>query len=373
MAEQQPLLARPRFFSTVLALIGIAQTAGGVIAGIVGLVGKLGDIGTSVTSFLSSFGVSATSFGALSWIAIIAVAVTTAVVIIVWAWQSYNALCGQPPFGALACVTGVINSVTPGFSQWYSGVVGFASNQPQIDVVVKSAYWSWITFKSPPTVLCAACTNCPPSVAGAASIAGGTPGCSPLLVCVYHDPEVCGAAQNSAIGATVGAALGAVGGTIAAIAIMGAVGCGLTAVFSWICLIILAIVLIIVILIVVLAALIGSAIGAAAARGGFVGTITTPGGQTAITAGTATLVAGTYVSVVGNLAQLAAASGANALWFVGWVPNANGMTVDDATAANNSGTTAIGMSTGKPPFCFTDPDANIPASMDICPAPPPMP
>jgi hypothetical protein len=349
----------PTLWSTLLMFIGIGEGVGAVIAGI----GKfVGWIGSGISS--------GATIGGWALVAIIAVAVTTAVFISVWAWQSYSALCGMPPVGKFGCVTGVINAVTAGFSQWYSDIVGFANNQPQIDVVVKSDYWPTVTLNNPPLILCAPCTNCPAAVAVPAVIAGGTPGCSPVLTCYYHDSEVCGAAKGAAIGATVGAALGAVGGIIAAAFAMGALGCGFTAVFSWICLIILLVVLLIVILIVVLAALIGSALGTMAGRGGAVGTITPGGGAVpTVTAGSSTLVSGAYVTVVGNLVQSGAALGANALWFAGWIPNANGTTVDDATTTNNSGTMVLGMSTGMAPFCFTDPDTNIPANMDSCPVP----
>jgi hypothetical protein len=93
-----------------------------------------------------------------------------------------------------------------------------------------------------------------------------------------------------------------------------------------------------------------------------------PTGGTGSTAGTV-LVPGTYVSVVGNMVRASQSLGANAIWFAGWIPNANGISVDDLTTTNGNGTTVLGMSRGMAPFCYTDPDFKIPASMDVCPAP----
>lgn len=352
----------PSFWATVLAVVG-------VISIIVGVATKVTGIVEGITGFVIAaakvLGIYASANGALAIAAIIAVALTTAVLISWWAWDSYKRLCDPPPFGKFACVSGVINAITPGFSQWYSELVGFAGNQPQIDVVVKSDYWPIVALNNPnpPFVWCAGCANCPPAVAGPAASAGGTPGCSPELPCFYHNRQVCQAAFGSAIGATVGAALGAVGATIAAVAAMGALGCSIGGPFAWICWIILAVVLIVVILIVVVAALIGSVLGTQA------GKASAGGGSAPTTSSGTVLAAGAYVSVLGNLVQVGSAMGANALWFAGWIPNTNGTTVDDATATNNSGTTVLGTSVGMAPFCYTDPDTNIPASVDICPVP----
>jgi hypothetical protein len=78
---------------------------------------------------------------------------------------------------------------------------------------------------------------------------------------------------------------------------------------------------------------------------------------------------GVYVSIMGNLAAAPQASGANSIWFAGWVPNNATHKVDDDSASNSNGTSILGHSSGTPPFCFTDPDASITPAMDVCPAP----
>jgi len=353
---------------TLLAvLMGIWAVAAAIIAGIMGVAGFLEKFAPAIAAGVSWtvtwLGGSISLAGAAALALIIAVAIATAVLIIVWAWQSYSALCGSPPVGKFECISGVINAITPGFSAWYSQAVGFAGNQPRIDVVVKSNYWPIITLNNPPFVWCARCTNCPPAAAGGATIAGGSPGCSPELSCYYHNKQVCSAALGAAIGATVGAVIGAGLAVVGAVAAMSAAGCAITGPFVLFCWIILAIILIVVIIVVVAVALIGAAIGTQAGKAAAGGSATPPA-----VAGAA-LAAGAYVTVVGNLVQAGPSMGANAIWFAGWIPNANGASVDDATLSNGNGTTVLGMSLGMVPFCFTDPDTNILASMDICPVP----
>jgi hypothetical protein len=341
------------------------MTVGQIVSGVIGFAGIAETIGGGVASAITAVsGLTFTAGAAFSFVAIIAAAVLTAVLIMVWAWQSYSAICGSPPFGRFVCVTGVINTVTPGFSQWYSQIVGFAGNQPQIDVVVKSDYWPTVTMDNPPFLWCAGCANCPPFVAGPAGLAGGTPPCSPELPCYYHNNQVCGAALGASIGATVGAAVGAALGIIGGIVAMAATGCLAAAVFAWICWIILLIIVIIVIIVVVVVALVGALVGTQVGKWAAGGS---PGPTAA--AGVA-LVPGTYVNVVGNMVQANQSLGSNALWFAGWIPNANGTSVDDVTATNGNGTTVLGMSTGTAPFCFTDPDGAIPDTMDRCFPPP---
>jgi hypothetical protein len=353
---------QPSIWSTILALVGGAAAVGGVIASIVKLVPL---VAAAIIKLVGIFGTTLSSAGGAAVFGIAAAAAATATLIILWAWNSLGALCGTPPVGKLACVSGVINSVTAGFSDWYSEIVAFAGNQPGIDVVVKSVFWpTVVTTNNPPMVWCAPCSNCPASVVPPAiAAAGGGPGCSPMLICFYHNSQVCSAATGAAVGATVGAALGAIGGTIAGIAAMGALGCSLGGPFAPICWLILAIVILLVVAVVVAVALIGSAIGSQSGKAAAGGSSGPP------QASGVSLTVGTFVSVVGNLVVAQAALSANALWFTGWIPNANGQTVDDETATNNNGTTTYGMSSGTAPFCFTDPDDpvhGIPASEDVC-------
>jgi hypothetical protein len=346
---------------------------GPVVTGIFGVASKVAGIDlaamTAPGSFLASigayFGVS--GFGILAAAAIIVTALFAAGSIGTWAYNSHNALCGVPKVGEKQCITGVINSVEAAFHYSYSRLVGFQNNQPRIDVVVKSIYWSVIIEKNPSMVWCAGCANCPPGsgIATPADILDPNSTCSPIMPCYYHNNQVCSASAGATQGAAIGAALGAIGGIILAIWLFGLMGCSFTAVFSWICIIVLAVVCLVVVAVVAIAALIGSTIGTS------VGTATA-GGSPAPMAGNVTLTPGAYVTVIGNMIQMPQSLGANVLWFAGWLPDVNGQTVDDLTASTSNGTTVLGMSTGLPPFCFTDPDGAITASLDVCPVPPPL-
>lgn len=361
---RQTVSQPPTLWATLLLLGGIGTTIGQVISGIIGFTGMVEAIGGAVAGFINALGGGVTVFAGFTYFAIIAAALLTATLIIVWAWQSHSALCGAPPFGRFACVTGVIDAVSAGFSQWYSEVIGFTGNQPRIDVVVKSDYWPTVTLDSPSFLWCAGCANCPPSVAGPAGLAGGTPPCSPELPCFFHNRQVCGASLGSSIGATVGAAVGAALAAIGGIIAMAATGCLAAATFAWVCWLILLLIVVIVIVVVALSALITAMVGTQvgkAAAGGSSG----PTGPAGVA-----LTPGTYVSVTGNMVQANASLGSNALWFAGWIPNANGTTVDDVTATNGNGTTVLGPSPGTAPFCYTDPDAAIPDAMDSCILPP---
>ncbi len=353
----------PTFFAT-------AALDYGIVAGIIGVIKVFNDAATGTQAALSSnifaniasaLGLSVNGLTAL--LAIVSVAAVTAALIIQWAWQSYSALCGPPPLGKNACVSGVVNAVQAGFTYWYSEVVGFQNNQPRADVVIRSRYWPYTELNNAPMVWCATCENCPPSVAGPS--VGGSPGCSPIMPCYYHNAQVCSAAKGAAIGATIGAVVAAIGSVIAAIAIMAAAACSLTVAFAPICWAILLAILGGIILTVALVAAIGSAIGTQ------IGKAVAGGTSTPTTSGGSAIAAGAFVTIVGNLVSHAQSLGANAIWFAGWIPNANG-TVNDLTASNGNGTMVLGMAVGKaPPFCYTDLEADFPVGMDICPLPTP--
>ena len=143
---------------------------------------------------------------------------------------------------------------------------------------------------------------------------------------------------------------------------MGALGCGITGPLVLICWLVLLVAIVVAIVITAVVALIG-AIG-----GSLIGQAAS-GGATAPSSGGTVLSPGVYVSIMGNLAAAPQADGANSIWFAGWVPNAATHNVDDDSASNNNGTSILGHSSGTPPFCFTDPDANITPAMDVCPPP----
>ena len=290
--------------------------------------------------------------------AIVIAALITAAVMIYWAWKSWSNLCGAPSFGTLACISGVVNSVAPAFSTPHSVLFGFTGNHPRADVVVKSIYWAFVTQGNPSFILCAPCDNCSTS----AQPSDPSNGCSPEIPCFYHSTKVCGAAFGGALGATIGAAIGAALGIIAGIALMGALGCGITGPLVLACWLVLLLAIVVAIaitaVVVLIGAVAGSGIGQAAS-----------GGSSVPTSGGMALTLGTYVSITGNLAAAPQANGANSIWFAGWVPNGSTHKVDDDSASNSNGTSILGHSSGTPPFCFTDPDANITPAMDLCPAP----
>jgi hypothetical protein len=288
------------------------------------------------------------------WAAIIIAAAVTAAIMITWAWTNYAQICSSPAFGTKTCITGVVNAVSPAFGSLHSQLFAFTGSQPRADVVVKSIYWPVVTLNSPSYIPCAPCDNCPASVLPASTING----CSPEIPCFYHSSKVCTAAEAAAIGATVGAAIGAVLGVIAAIALMSALGCAATGILAPFCWLVLLLAVLVAIAVTAAVALIGAMAGSGIGEAVNSGS-TQPGGSVALTVGA-------YVSVMGNLVQASQALGANTIWFAGWIPNSTTNTVDDDTASNNSGTSIYGQSSGVAPFCYTDPDANIPNTIDVC-------
>jgi hypothetical protein len=321
-----------------------------------------------LTALLQTFGFTNVNLTFTSWFsaptpffsvaAIVFAALLTAACFIYWAWASYSNLCGAPTFGTNACISGVVNSVSPALSTPHSVLFGFTGNQPRADVVVKSIYWPWVTQGSPEFVLCAPCDNCPAS----ADPPDTSNGCSPEIPCFYHSSKVCGAAFGGALGATIGAAIGAALGIIAGVAIMGACSCLAAGPLAWVCWLALLLAIVVAIIIVAAVALIG------AMGGSLIGQVAS-GGSSVPTSGGTVLTPGTYVTIIGNLAPAPQAMGANSIWFAGWMPNAATHKVDDDSASNSNGTSILGHSSGTPPFCFTDPDANITSAMDLCPTP----
>jgi hypothetical protein len=107
--------------------------------------------------------------------------------------------------------------------------------------------------------------------------------------------------------------------------------------------------------------LVGAGIGEATASD------SSPSGDPTGSSTSAAITVGAYVSVMGNLVTGEAdVRGANAIYFSGWIPDAQAGMVTDETQTNGNGTTIFGQSTGTPDFCFTDPDANISLAIDPC-------
>jgi hypothetical protein len=336
-----------------ITLLGVLALLLALITGVGGLFGFLKilfaaapDIVSALSSLLGTLSASA----AAGVVAIFVAAVATAVIISTWLWETYSSLSATPAVGTFACISGVVNSVTGPEVNLFSFSHGF------IYVVVKHIYWPVVTRNNPLFVWCASCENCSSTLwpSGTTSADSSLVGCSPMLPCFYRSQEVVGAALGAAIGGTIGAGVGAVLGTIAGVAAMAALGCLGAVIFAWVCWLVLLLAVIIAVLVVAVVALIGAIAGMGVGADASAGS---PSDATVVE-----LQAGAYVSVFGNLVQvtnLAAASGSNAIYFAGWIPDSTTDTVTDETQSNNNGTTIMGQSMGTPDFCFTDPDANI--------------
>jgi hypothetical protein len=175
-------------------------------------------------------------------------------------------------------------------------------------------------------------------------------GCSPGMPCYYRNQQVINAALGQAIGGTAGAIGGGILGTATGLAVLAAFGCGLTLVFAPICLLALFIAC------AVAAAITAGVSFVGAAAGNTIGNAVSGGSPSGL-GPPLPITVGAYVMVIGNLIR--DPDNANAIWFAGWIPDPATETVNDETQATSSGTTVLGQSSGLPPFCFTDPEANI--------------
>ena len=173
-----------------------------------------------------------------------------------------------------------------------------------------------------------------------------------MLPCFYRSQAVINAAAGLAIGATVGAAVGAALGTLAGIAAMASLGCAVTGPLALACIFAVLLAVVIAVAITAFAALVFGALGASIGW-----SISNDGAPAAGSAGP--IMVGNYVMVMGNLVQPADSDGSNAIYFAGWIPDPQTGQVVDQTQTNNNGTAIFGQSLSTPPFCFTDPDANI--------------
>ena len=140
---RQTVAPAPTLWATILLFVGLAMTAGQIVSAILGFAKVALEVGGLVASVLNALTAGVTAVGgsisagaAFAYVAIIAAAVITAVLIMVWAWQSYSAICGSPPFGRFVCVTGVINAVDRRFQP---GGIASWSASPAIN---RRSMWS---------------------------------------------------------------------------------------------------------------------------------------------------------------------------------------------------------------------------------------
>lgn len=283
---------------------GSSASNGDIVAGVVGVAGSVISIGAGIAKIVTGTAAAAAPIPIIG--AIVAAAVVVAVVI-------YFAVerCRHPE-GERGCMAGVIERITPAFSDAGSSLFAFASPHDRVDLVVKQQYWDFIDVRSE-YVFCSDADQ------------------SPMVPCFYYTPAVC----NAGIGASVGAGVGAVAGVIVAAVAIAAIGC------ATIILCILA--LIVAVLIAAVAAII------CAVAGGEIGRAATPQpGPSAGDEGSggAALTVGEYISAQGTLLKSGDLDNALVFYFV-------------------THTTVHGNSTGSPSFSHTDPDANL--VPDACP------
>lgn len=284
-------------------------------------------------------------------------AVVQAYIILYLAWYTEINLTSLP-VGTPGCAAGTVNAIELGDTGMFS------MHHTRIDLVVRQQDWPQLAIGTPQFLLCAGCNNCPQSAINTQPPAD-TLGvdCSPVLPSFYRSQRVVNAAIGTAVGATVGVVAGAVvGGNIGGG--LSAASCAFTGVFAWACLLAVLIVWLIVVLAVTLGGMLGGAVGNA------IGASSTPNDidPTGISSGGTASVPvqfGAYACVFGNIlsgSTTSVASGANVMWFVGWVPIPEQNKLVNLTAQTGDCTILFGPSnqlqTGAP-FCHTDPDSEF--------------
>jgi hypothetical protein len=237
------------------------------------------------------------------------VAVGAAITVIVgyFAYQR----CKTDWGGEAGCMTGVIESITLAFSG-NDVFLSFMSQHDRVDVVVKSVYWDLIAAQSS-YVFCSARDD------------------SPIIPAFYYNSAVCWAGAGGVIGAAAGVAIGA----YMAAAAIAAIGCASVI----LCIIALIVAALIVAAVTIVGAIMGSGIAAQIAD--------TSSGPALTNDPSSLLRVGEYVTIQGNLMKNDDLNGALVFYF----------------ATKTSG---YGFSMNQPSFSYTDPDQNIPDSMDIC-------
>lgn len=283
-------------------LPGASTSNGEIVSTVVGVTGSVLSVGGAVAGIIKG------GLAAFATYPIIAAIVAAAVVVAVVIYFAVER-CRHPE-GAHGCMAGVIEALTPAFSDTGSTVFTFASPHDRADVVVKSAYWDFIDLRSE-YVFCSTADN------------------SPMIPCFYYTPAVC----NAGIGASIGAGVGAVAGLLIAAAAIAAIGCA-----TWIlCILALIVAVIIAVVAVIICAVAGGQIGRAA---------TPEPGPTSSGASPQPLSVGDYVTVKGTLLKSGDLDNALVFYFV-------------------TDTTLHGHSLNSPSFSHTDPDANL--VPDACP------
>lgn len=163
------------------------------------------------------------------------IGVTVLIITVGVFYYLWKAKCDEPE-GSSRCATGVVNAI----HGEDLGVFPFAADHPNIDLVIKSKYWSLIELGAVKNIFCSGAN-------------------SPVLKVFYKSPKVCGAASGAVAGSFIGGTGGVIGGAIAATAI----GCATV----WLCALAIFVLLVIIVAAAVAGAWAGSAIGAATAEG----------------------------------------------------------------------------------------------------------
>jgi hypothetical protein len=293
---------------TVFGIIGIVFSVAGMIGAVFNSLGFL----AAGATYQNCFFVAATA-ALITWLAISAF--------------YYKNCLASPSHTFRVCSAGVIEATFPAFSSVADQIFAFAATHDRIDVVLKSIYWAGIFKKV--SYIHGSPNDDPPS--------------SPMLSEYYHNDVVC----NAGLGGSIGALAGGVAG-----AFLGALGglgysCAIFGPFAWLCaLIALIIAIIIAVVSTVLGAVVGSQIGRAAGAGRPL-----PIGPSGPDF-PSSLSVGDYVTTYGNLTGNSD-DGTYIYWFV------------DSTSLH-------GKSLNKPPFSYSDPDANLVSDACCIPSMPPQ-
>jgi len=238
----------------------------------------------------------------------------------------------SPTNGQPVCLSGIVEDTADLNSTAVAILAPFAMGPAGLfDLVVKSAYWSYVTTDSY-WVYCSA-TN---------------PG-SAMLPCFIKSKTACGARIGSLAGAAAGAVVGAVAGYYAGIATyiaLAAAGCAATLIFAFLCLLVALIV----------AAVVAAAITYGAATvGGWVGQGIAAAGSDPVGDTFSGLLAGAIVTVKGTLVT---------------DPNLGNNELYYTTSINRTG-----QFKSQPPYSTADADSTAPDDCPVIPTPtgPPSP
>lgn len=286
----------------VIGGVGAAVYSGGipVINGIIALI-------TGAAPVLPSIGLTASFAGAAAIFTLV----------LYYALKPDGCIRSTPK-GETICFSGIVQDTADTSSTAVAVLAPFAIPPSGLfDVVVKSAYWHYVTQN-------AYWVYCSPSG-------------SAMMPCIIKSKTACG----GKIGALVGAAVGAVAGIIVGFLAAAAIGCAASGPFYLLCLL----------LALIIAAIVAAAITyAGAAIGGWVGEGIASAGSDPVGDQWKALEPGTIVTVKGN-----------------WVTDPN---IGNNELFYTTGINRTGQLDPKPSYTTDDADATAPDDCPVAPEPP---